>query len=622
MHASDEDIGANGDVTYNFGPRTPSEFRSLFSIDDLSGVVTLISTLDYEVASEYSLEVSAKDGNPDSIATIAVLDILLQDQNDHQPEIIVNSPTPEGHLKVNEEQEVPEFVGHITVLDRDTGNSGVFSCALSAGPFQLESINPNINTEFKIMSTVVFDREEKHQYEITLTCRDNGQPSLESFKDIIIDITDVNDHIPTFERSVYTASIQENNIPGTEVIQITATDGDIGVNSDIRYFLSTSPTGAIFDVDTHTGQVTAHTRLDYEEHTSIQMTLTARDLGDPSKSSTSVLFINVDDIDDAVPEFELDVYTFYVPEEHGSGLTVGNVTAHDPDTMSSSSNRNSFMYSLDPRHNPGNMFAIRPYTGEIFTSRVLDREVQQSYSLRVLAINANQSVVQIGSARISIIVTDINDNAPVLEFPSLTNNTLHVTSDLEVGQVFGKVMAHDRDDGSSLNFRFLSGNDHGLFVVAQYSGEVSLAQSLSLVEEQTFHLVVAVRDGGHQTAASLNVVLTMTSGHTSRSKSSDVDRNLLIVIVIACVTAIIVVLLLVAIVAVLRRRHGNNKYNYKARLVDQAKARANHHQPIGMSHNNDSQVKTNQSADSIQLDQQATTQQHKVCQKLKSLSKK
>ena len=603
MHASDADSGSNGEVSYSFGPGTPSEYLSLFSIDSSTGVVTLTSELDYEVRQEYSLELSAKDGHPDSIATIAVLDIQLQDQNDHRPEIILNSATPEGHLEVDEEQEVPEFVGHITVLDQDTGSSGVFSCVLSSGPFTLEPY-PNIDTEFKVMSTAVFDREQRDQYTVTLTCTDEGQPPLVSSQEIVIDIADTNDHDPEFGRTLYTASLEENNSPGDEVIMITASDLDIGMNGALRYSISTSPTGAVFDVDSHTGQVSVHSRLDYEEFTSIQLTLTARDLGDTSRSSTTLLIVSVIDVDDAVPEFYQESYTFYVPEEQPSGYIVGNVTAHDPDTISRSTTRPSFMYSLDPRHNPGSLFSIRPYTGELYTARVLDREVQASYELRVLAMNTNTSNTQIGSAGISIIITDVNDNAPVLEFPSLANNTLHIATDLAIGQVFGRIQSHDRDENSRLTYRLISGNDQGYFVVAQYSGEVSLAHDLSsLHEEQTFRMVVAVRDGSHQTAATLNVLLTIAEGQGSRSNSSDGDRNLLIVIVIACVTAVIVVLLLVAIVVVLKRRHGNNKYNYKARLVDQAKAR-DLHAPIGLRDTDDvTSPSANHSLDSIQIDQ-------------------
>lgn len=54
---------------------------------------------------------------------------------------------------------------------------------------------------------------------------------------IVID--DVNDHRPTFERSTYRVTISEDAAPNSEVIQLTATDGDASAkNRNLAFRIS------------------------------------------------------------------------------------------------------------------------------------------------------------------------------------------------------------------------------------------------------------------------------------------------------------------------------------------------------------------------------------------------
>ncbi|PWA24293.1 hypothetical protein CCH79_00020924, partial [Gambusia affinis] len=63
------------------------------------------------------------------------------------------------------------------------------------------------------MSDSELDRESASEYNITVTCSDEGVPSLSSSVTLTLQISDVNDNAPVFDRSSYQAYVVENNTP-------------------------------------------------------------------------------------------------------------------------------------------------------------------------------------------------------------------------------------------------------------------------------------------------------------------------------------------------------------------------------------------------------------------------
>lgn len=52
---------------------------------------------------------------------------------------------------------------------------------------------------------------------------------------VLIEVKDVNDHVPIFTRSTYEGSVCESSAVGSAVVQVTALDKDKGQNADLRY---------------------------------------------------------------------------------------------------------------------------------------------------------------------------------------------------------------------------------------------------------------------------------------------------------------------------------------------------------------------------------------------------
>lgn len=72
------------------------------------------------------------------------------------------------------------------------------------------------------------DRETTPSYTLTVQVQDQGTPQRSAIKQISIHVLDINDHAPAFSQATYTVSITENSAPRQNVLQLSATDSDIG----------------------------------------------------------------------------------------------------------------------------------------------------------------------------------------------------------------------------------------------------------------------------------------------------------------------------------------------------------------------------------------------------------
>ena len=71
--------------------------------------------------------------------------------------------------------------------------------------------------------------------------------------EVEVEITDVNDQTPQFALEMYVATVPENEEIGTELLRVTATDGDTDINGLVHYkILSGDPNGR-FDLEETTG---------------------------------------------------------------------------------------------------------------------------------------------------------------------------------------------------------------------------------------------------------------------------------------------------------------------------------------------------------------------------------
>ncbi len=167
VSANDPDEGINGKIEYSIANRQ-DDARQLFGINQDNGQVTVVGIIDFEKARSYEISVQASDHGGLTDSCKIIVDVI--DINDNKPVINIMSKT-----NVIAENSVSEtVVTMINVQDLDSGENGKVQCSINENiPFTLKSTNANF---FSLVTDGDLDRERESEYNISVTCADEGVP--------------------------------------------------------------------------------------------------------------------------------------------------------------------------------------------------------------------------------------------------------------------------------------------------------------------------------------------------------------------------------------------------------------------------------------------------------------
>uniref|UniRef100_A0A1A8GI24 Protocadherin gamma-C3 n=1 Tax=Nothobranchius korthausae TaxID=1143690 RepID=A0A1A8GI24_9TELE len=418
LNATDLDEGSNGEVTYAFSGHAPLKVRELFSVDPYMGEVRVKGVVDYEKASVYELYVQAKDRGPSAVAVHSKVLVDILDVNDNAPEVILTSvSTP-----VQEDAPPGTVIAVISVMDRDSRENGNVDCQIPNNiPFQLHSSFKNYYT---LVTSESLDREVVSEYNISLTARDLGSPSLSTRKTILVQVSDINDNPPRFSQPSYTVYVTENNAPGASICSVTAFDPDSNQNAYLSYSILDGqiqgmPMSTYVSINSDNGNIYALRSFDYEQLRNFQILVQAQDAGFPPLASNVTVNVFVLDQNDNAPVIVSPlpkngtVAAEVVPRSVDAGYLVTKITALDADAGQNSRLSYQVLQATDP-----GLFSVALYTGEIRTIRRLVEKDATRQRLVILVKDNGQPPL---SATVSIVLTVV-DNVPesLLDFGDLT----------------------------------------------------------------------------------------------------------------------------------------------------------------------------------------------------------
>ncbi|XP_042165372.1 protocadherin beta-16-like isoform X25 [Oncorhynchus tshawytscha] len=387
VSASDEDEGANGEVSYEFN-RISDKAAKLFSIDKKTGEIKVQGPIDYEENTEYEVRVQAKDGS--GLAGNAKVMIEIADLNDNAPVILIksfNNPIPENVLPGTE-------VGIINVQDEDSQGNRQVRCSIQQNvPFKLK---PSIKNYYSLIITSELDREIISDYNITITATDEGSPPLSSSMTIHLSVSDVNDNPPVFEEQSYSAYVTENNTPGSSMCSVTARDPDWRQNGTVVYSLLPSgvngvPVSSFLSINGDTGVIHAVRTFDYEQFRSFKVHVVARDNGSPPLSSNVTVSVFITDENDNSPQILYpapagnSLMTEMVPKATLAGSLVSKVIAVDADSGQNAWLSYLFVKSTDP-----GLFTVGLHSGEIRAQRDISESDSMKQNLVILVKDNGQ----------------------------------------------------------------------------------------------------------------------------------------------------------------------------------------------------------------------------------------
>ena len=490
-----------GQITYLF-----ERLTSYFEIDPDTGTIYLSYHLDYEKASSYELAVVAAL-NTSGTLTLAHTSVSIHviDVNDNSPWISL--PNLYGSYgKVYENEMIGMIIEDVMVTDHDSEENGKVECSVNSTDFKLEKIS---DTEYKLVTAVTLDRESKDNHTLQISCEDSGDVPRKTDRIIHVRVLDRNDNAPQFTSALYYAEINDINQIGFFEFSVRADDPDDAYNGKILYHIDGENERETFQIDEEYGVIRPYIKEDYfgysyqiryEDLSTMILPIIASDRGNPALSSTASVYISVHN--DPPPVFRQEHYSFSIYENQMTGSLVGIVTAYVRDFPP----HRKVEYKLDDEH-ASNSFAINPNTGEITTVKPLDREAAHYYSFHVMAVNEAHGTMQNTSAKVSVYVEDENDNIPVLDFPTETNNSITIESSVPFGAEVFQILAHDDDEDENADLIYSFAEKFDLFKVDSVTGTVYTTPYFSSSLKNTaHHVIIKVADKGQPSRVTLGEV--------------------------------------------------------------------------------------------------------------------
>ncbi|XP_051716060.1 protocadherin Fat 2 [Ctenopharyngodon idella] len=473
IYAKDPDTGINSEVRYSL----QGADSGFFSLDEISGILRLERSLADETKSTYEMKVKATDrGLPRlfSFATISVHVVIL---SDYQPLFL----SSEYYVQIPESFQIGSEVISVSALTKDaTDNEPVRYTILSGNEDGRFQINPMTGL---LSLNAALDFELCREYYLSVEGA-RGKPLLSDIATVIINITDVNDNPPVFNRSSYRTVIAEDISPGDMVLQVTAIDLDGPPNNFIMYSIVNGDPKQQFSIDPRTGHITVLSMLDREEITHYSLTVQAADEGSPPLSSAVQVTVTVSDVNDNPPMFSQINYSLVLQEGEAVGSGILHLLVTDRDTPQ---NGPPFSFHI-VSGNEDRSFQI-DQGGLLSVSSQLRRRAKPQHLLKIQVTDSGHPPLS------SICVVKINITEQSRYPPTVTPLEVFITTagGTFSKRVVGKLHATDQDPQDILTYKLVSdAPDRGLFSVDAVDGKIVVEKDL---EPGLYHLNVSVSDG-------------------------------------------------------------------------------------------------------------------------------
>lgn len=497
--------------------------NSQLDVNSTTGAIYTTQILDREQQSTLFLTARVVPGPRNIFVTVDVTDT-----NDNQPIF------PNRQLAIQFSEIAPNGSTQAidAASDADQGSNGRLSYTILRGnvnqvfALQVQHSTSN-NVDFvSLMIIKPLDREQIPFYQLTIQAQDNGQPSLNDTMTVNVTVIDANDNRPVFNQSQYNGQVVENAALGTVVLQVKASDSDLGNNAKIIYSIVSQPNPPSFSINATTGQIQVIQKLDYESRPSFALTVGANNPGDsPTTAFATIQVINIIDNPPVL------AFTYY----HSNGAYVNEdakintkVIQIDITQIDSSSQYQDVVLTLGGGQGYFQLNSTdSPRSWLVVLDKLLDRESQSTYTINITAYYRNQPTLYTVKTAI-IHVQDVNDNSPVF---NQTNYYTNVNESVAIGTPVVTVVATDRDSSihARIIYSILPGPYSNWFAIHSTSGLITTADRLDYDITRKVDLTVQASDGVHQATSYVNISISDANDNPPyfrfQSYSAKVNEN-------------------------------------------------------------------------------------------------
>merc|ERR1719376_1268365 len=394
--ATDADSGTNKNIAYSLNDE--NEFFEVLP----TGEVLVKSELDRETRDLHYLTFTATDGGGKVTSTTG--EITVTDTNDNSPTWIRDS----YFLSIL----ANEYSKYFQIVSTQI-NTALLQPTQA---IDLENINGDCTNGGKFVSTIII-------------ATDKGIPSKSSNTAVDITIQDLNEFSPVFSTSTPTnASVDEMSLQGTFVAQLQATDNDACSPNNIIDYSIEGENVINFDITNNGTLQVRNEFLNREEKEFYQVDVIASDFGNPRKSTTFSIQVQLLDVNDEKPVFDNIPNNCEISENAAVLTDVCQIRAVDSDENSNLMYKITSYSCFDENENIvggdncNNWFDIQTITegpdkvGQVKVANgvVIDRERVElvEITIEVEDLNAIDGADQVITTSLEISIVDEDDNLP------------------------------------------------------------------------------------------------------------------------------------------------------------------------------------------------------------------
>ena len=464
-----------------------------FKIDAKSGALTFKSAPVYDTppttnpSNSYTVTVNAVDGTTSASQTFTI-----NVTNVNEPPKITSAAT----VQQNENN---ASTG-LTVTATDTDKGTVLTYSISGGAdaalFKIDPATGMLtwisapNFEAPLSST------HDNNYALTVAASDGVNTTTQA---VTVQVLNVNDNSPYFTSSSSISVPQNVTATGHSV---TAADPD-GTLNPLTFSITGGPDAALLTVDPRTGAISFKSPpsftspMDFNHDNHYLITVSVSDTLHVTSQN-----LDVQVLAPVGPAISSPASASFAENGTAAALTIVSSDA--------AGNGGPITYAIEGGAD-ANLFSIDANSGALsFKSSPnyeapLDAGHNNDYVVNVAAIDKNGT----GTQTVHILVTNVNDNAPVLVSPTAISTPEDVTTT--------GLTVHATDADGTLNplvYSIVGGPDAALFHLDQNSGVLtwnsapSFANPLDQGHDNVYNLTVQVTDSKFVTTEDLAVTVT------------------------------------------------------------------------------------------------------------------
>ncbi|XP_029020994.1 protocadherin alpha-8-like isoform X11 [Betta splendens] len=575
--AHDADVGANSVKTYKLNPNDYFTLDVNSGDQSVSAELVLQKALDREKQTVVELLLTAVDGGKPARTGALQIRVNVLDVNDNSPSFTKSL----YKVQVVENANAGTHLMTLTATDLDDGVNGQLVYSFSErGRLNIDdkfALDENTG-ELSVKGNI--DYEENQAYEIRVQARDKGTPPRSAHSKVLVEVIDTNDNAPEISVSSLMSPVKEDAEIGSAVAMVTITDKDGGKNGLTSCKIAGSVPFKLKSNYKNYYSLLVDEPLDRESVSQYNVSITATDEGSPSLSTTSVVTIQVSDVNDNPPRFVEPLISIYVKENSPVGTTIYTLTTLDSDLNDNAKSKYKLINSHPKTTQTASMVNINLETGDIVSLQSFNFEELKTFQFKVQATDSGLPPLS-SNVTVNVFILDENDNSPSILAPYSelgSVNSESIPYSAEAGYFVAKIRAVDADSGYNalLSYHLSEPKGNNLFRIGTSNGEIRTKRRMSDNDLKTHPLVVLVSDNGEPSLSatvSIDVVVVESTAdlqtpfrHVPMKEESFSVLNLYLLIAIVSVS-VIFLLSLISLIAVKCHRTDGSFSRYSAPMI-------------------------------------------------------